>query len=64
MDSGKQMQLQSCASKQHQDDAPANHVPVAVHGDGNCLFRAANVNVFCHEDAYTDTRKKVASELH
>ena len=42
-------------------DAPANHVPVAAHGDGNCLFRAASISVFGHEDAYLDIRKKVAS---
>ena len=75
MDAGKQVQLQPCASKQHQDviankpvsqikDAPANHVQLPVHGDGNCLFQAASVSVFGHEDAYSDIRKKVASELH
>ena len=32
-------------------DAPANHVPVIVHGAGNCLFPVANISVFGHEDA-------------
>ena len=32
-------------------DAPANHVPGAVHCDGNCLFQAASGSVYGHEDA-------------
>ena len=27
-------------------DAPANHVPLPVHGDGNCLFRAAIASLY------------------
>ena len=45
-------------------DAPVTHVPLPVHVDGNCLFGAASISVFDHEDAYSDIRKKLASELH
>ena len=56
-----QVQLQPCASKQRQDVVANKPASQRVHGDGNCLFRAASVSVFGHEDAYSDIRKKVAS---
>ena len=61
--SGRSYQ-QARLPRQYPKDAPANHVPVEVHGDRNCLFRAASVSVFGHEDAYSDIRKKLPSELH
>ncbi len=53
----------SVATILYPDDAPVNHVPVAVLGDGNCLYRAASVAVFGKENEHSNIRANVVKEL-
>ena len=51
------------AMELYPEDAPLGGMPLAVEGDGNCLFRAANLVAHGNEDDHKLLRTKVMKEM-
>ena len=57
------MAVDLAATQLYPEDAPRGYVPLAVEGDGNCLFRSASVLVYGDQGHHKELRDLVMKEM-